>query len=67
MDRKTCEEKIAEKIQEIMDIYLEYEPDGDYLAITINSKERVASVNNDHWEGFKRLDFFLENNIVSTI
>lgn len=66
-ERRACEEKIAEKIQEIMDIYLEYEPDGDYLAIGIYSKDRTASVGNDHWTGLKKVDFLLENfSVLST-
>lgn len=49
MTRKECEQKILEKIDEIMAIYLQYNPDGDYLSISC--RRSGAFVNNEYWEG----------------
>ena len=53
MGRKECEKLIAEKLQEIVDIYHQYNPQGAYLAMTYykDSEHESVSVNNCYWDG----------------
>lgn len=38
MTRKECEKKIMGLLQEIVDVYHEYNPDGEYLALQYGGK-----------------------------
>ena len=48
MGRIECEKAIIQKMREIMDIYHEYNPDGEYLSMTIVNDH--FSVNNIYFE-----------------
>ncbi len=48
MERKTCERLILEKLEEIKEIYKEYNPNGDYLALSIVGG--WISVNNEYYD-----------------
>ena len=39
MDRATCEQLIAEKLSEIVDIYHQYNADGKFLSLNYNEDE----------------------------
>lgn len=58
MTREECEKLIAEKLHEIAEIYLQYNPAGKYLSLTFlvtnadeaNEAERHYQFNNKYWE-----------------
>lgn len=50
MTRKECEQKILNKIKEIREIYKEYNPDGDYLTISINPQTGYIAFNNAYYD-----------------
>ena len=56
MTREQVEKKIRDKFVEILKIYKEYEPEGDYLAIAYS--EDCISFNNRYWESEKKIDYF---------
>jgi len=49
--RKECELAILDKLQEIVDIYHDYNPDGEYLSLSYNAIDGdvFKSVNNCYW------------------
>lgn len=49
MTRIECEQKILEKLDEIREIYLQYNPGGDYLSLFCSKSG--TSVNNEYWDG----------------
>lgn len=53
MTRFECEEKILEKIKEVVELYHQYNPDGCYLAASYSKTENggVISINNSYWHG----------------
>ena len=60
LSRKTCERKIMQLCEEIQRVYKRYNPDGNYLTISINND--IIAANNAHWEGAdkkKPLDCYL--------
>lgn len=52
MNKKQCEKLILEKLKEIGDIYLQYNPKGDYLSLCFMNEdnELYFSFNNDYNE-----------------
>lgn len=50
MTREIAEKKMIEKVRELIAIYKEYNPDGDYLTIAIYAKQGYIGINNAHWE-----------------
>lgn len=55
MKREQCEDIILKKVKEIQKIVKRYEPNFDYLSISISSD--YIAFNNDYWEdGHKMLD-----------
>lgn len=61
MERKECEEKIAELMQEIWDTYKQYNPVGDYLALFIKNDHMMG--NNSYFDKKsidheKQIEFF---------
>lgn len=46
LTRKECEASILEKLDEIKEIYLQYNPNGDYLSCTLFCKDEYAYVDN---------------------
>ena len=60
LSRKACEKRIWKLCEEIQRVYKSYNPDGDYLSVSINNK--ILSANNAYWEGAdakKPLDFYV--------
>lgn len=55
MTRQECEEKILEKLEEIKEIYKEYNPDGKLLSMFYSyldiSERDFINVNNAYWDG----------------
>jgi len=53
MNRHNTEEKILDLLEEIMNVYREYNPDGKYLTMTFSVSEGkpYVSVNNAYWHG----------------
>ena len=57
MTREECENLIAEKLHEIAEIYLQYNPAGKYLSLTFTSTDadeaneatRFYQFNNEYW------------------
>lgn len=51
MNRKECEKLIFQKLKEIKDIYLEYNPKGEYLSLSIIVEKNKAylSFNNQYY------------------
>lgn len=62
MEREKCEKLILEKLKEIKDIYLEYNPKGEYLSLSIIVKKNKAYLgfNNQHYGEDKKkpIDFW---------
>lgn len=58
MTREKAEQKIKEKLLEIIAIYKEYDPKGDFIDLTYN--EGCISFFNRYWESDKRLDVWEE-------
>lgn len=56
--RSICEARILEKLLEIRDIMLEYDPSSTYLNLTI--LDNMLSFNNNYWEYNvdKQINFF---------
>lgn len=54
MTREKAEQKIKEKLLEIIAIYKEYDPEGNYLSLSYG--EDCISFNNRYWESDKKLD-----------
>lgn len=53
MYRRECESLIMEKLEEIVAIYHEYNPDGEYLSLCYrNGDDGIdkVSFNNAHWD-----------------
>lgn len=57
MDRRECEKLIYKKIEEIREIYRQYNPEGTYISIQINDDAvddgEYIQFNNRHWKGGK--------------
>lgn len=53
MTRQECEQQILDKMKEISDLYLQYNPTGKYLAVFYT--ENGISANNQYWEEDKNL------------
>lgn len=55
MDRRECEKLIYKKLEEIREIYRQYNPDGTYISIQINDDAvddgEYIQFNNRHWKG----------------
>lgn len=62
MTREEVEAKLFEKMQEIVAIAKEYDPDIDYLSLTYIMREdkklEDISINNKYWERENKIDFF---------
>jgi hypothetical protein len=56
MTREQAEKKIRDKFVEILKIYKEYEPEGEYL--TLHYIEDCISFNNRYWESEKKIHYF---------
>lgn len=56
MTRKQAEKKTRDKLVEILKIYKEYDPEGDYL--TLSYGETCISFNNSYWKSEKRINYF---------
>ena len=56
-ERSVCEARILEKLLEIHDIMMEYDPSNTYLSLTI--LDNLLSFNNNYWEDNvdKQIDF----------
>ena len=52
MTRQECETMILEKMQEIVDLYHQYNPNGKYLNLTYLDDENDGYImcNNRHWK-----------------
>lgn len=50
MTREQCEARIFEKLVEIDKIQKEYNPNADYLSLTIWSKDQTYRFNNSNWK-----------------
>lgn len=57
MTRHEVEKEISKKFFEILKIYKEYEPEGEYLNLSF--VDGNISCNNDYWRGINRIDFCL--------
>ena len=50
MTRQECEQAILQKMEEIVDIYHEYHPEGTYLTLAyIDDGDRYITFNNRCW------------------
>ena len=62
MKREKCEKLIFHKLKEIKDIYLEYNPKGEYLSLSIivEKNKSYLSFNNQYYEEDKKkpIDFW---------
>ena len=62
MKREKCEKLILEKLKEIKDIYLEYNPKGEYLSLSIivEKNKSYLSFNNQYYgeDKKKSIDFW---------
>lgn len=50
MTREECEKQISEKINEILEIVKEYNPDNNYLSISVLNSGRVIQFWNENWD-----------------
>lgn len=51
MTRQECEKRLLEKCKEMNDILKEYDPEADYLSMSIYPKDECILINNNYWEG----------------
>lgn len=53
VNRHDAEEKMLDLLEEIMNVYLEYNPDGKYLTMTFSvyNGKPCVSVSNAFWHG----------------
>lgn len=55
MDRRECEKLIYKKLEEIREIYRQYNPDGIYISMQINDDAvddgEYIQFNNRYWKG----------------
>lgn len=60
MTREECEKQIYEKIQEILDIVKEYNPDNTYLSISVLNGGRFVQFWNEDWlkDKEKPIDYY---------
>lgn len=70
MTRAECEKKLAKKMREIRKIYLQYNPDGDFLDITLKIKDGYMSCFNSGYDktsidAEKPIDFYSLNEVVN--
>ena len=58
MDRNKCERLLEQKARELIDIYHQYNPDGNYLSITYINDGGDGTVNiyNRYWKADDELD-----------
>lgn len=57
LSREEAEKQIAKKLEEIINIYHEYNSEGKYLSLAyIGGEEEVYFFNNEHYEGGKDAD-----------
>lgn len=49
MTREECEKKILKLLKAVAKVYKLYDPDADYLTMTIWGGERI-SFNNSYWD-----------------
>lgn len=70
LSRIECESAILRKMKEIIDIYHEYDPDGDYISLYMLDNKTIH-VNNDSYEDGKTINCFIsdrnENNAIGTV
>ena len=64
MTRQECEDKILEKLEEIVEIYHEYNPNGEYLAMFYHL--HGVNVNNEYWDGGNDEDHVVNARKVET-
>ena len=60
MTREECEKQIYEKITEILDIVKDYNPDNDYLSISVLNGGRFVQFWNEDWgkDKEKPIDYY---------
>lgn len=60
MTREECEKQIYEKITEILDIVKDYNPDNDYLSISVLNGGRFVQFWNEDWSKDKEkpIDYY---------
>lgn len=51
MTREECENKLLEKCKEMSNILKEYDPEANYLSVSIYPKDGYIAMNNDYWDG----------------
>lgn len=70
LSRIECESAILRKMKEIIDIYHEYNPDGDYISLCMTNNESIH-VNNISYEDGKAIHCFMSdrngNNALGTV
>ena len=50
MTKEVVEMKMVDKVKELIEIYKEYNPNGDYLSIGIFIKHGHISIHNTYWD-----------------
>ena len=50
MTKEVVEMKMVDKVKELIEIYKEYNPNGDYLSIGIFIKSGHININNTYWD-----------------
>ena len=70
LSRIECESAILRKMKEIIDIYHEYDPDGDYISLCMINNKSIH-VNNISYEDGKTINCFMsdrnENNAFGAV
>lgn len=61
MTRQECEDMIRQKLKEIDEIQKQYNPEADYLNLTIWSKDKIYAAWNKYYDEDKDapLDFYI--------
>lgn len=68
LSRKACEAGILKLIMEIQQLYKRYNPNGDYLTISIHND--IINCNNAYWEENDKerpLDFYVINGTKGSV
>lgn len=66
MTKEECKNKLVEKCKEMSDILKEYDPEANYLSVTMYPKDGYISLNTNYWDDtHTKISFFMMCGCVS--
>lgn len=61
MTREECEGRLLEKCKEMNDILKEYDPEAEFLSVSICPKKGYIGIFNNYWENKSPIDIYSYN------